>query len=137
MIRKLRNQKEIATQTTEVGKINCQLGTHTKKTYGKSASEQLFPNRRPFSYPILTKNKRTYIDPLAPNNLLKSGAKEKHQLKTSGQTTLYFVVFLYCVYVPGGPGSPVCSKRSVPWNFGQIQDLLRLVKFSYVTLRYP
>ena len=39
------------------------------------------------------------------------------------------------------PGSPVCSKRSVPWNFGQIflcfQDLLRLVKFSYVALRYP
>ena len=21
-------------------------------------------------------------------------------------------------YVPGGHGSPVCSKRSVPWNFG-------------------
>ena len=36
-------------------------------------------------------------------------------------------------YVPGSPGSPVCSKRSVPWNFCHyivlcFQDL---VKFSY------
>ena len=44
-------------------------------------------------------------------------------------------------YVPGGHGSPVGSKRSVPWNFGHIflccQDLSRLVKSSYVVLRYP
>ena len=43
-------------------------------------------------------------------------------------------------YVPGGHDSPVSSKRSVPSNFGHIflcfQDLLRLVKVSYVVLRY-
>ena len=53
-----------------------------------------------------------------------------------------FTTLILCLhYVPGGPGSPVCSKRSVPWNFGQIflcfQDLLRLVKFSYLALQYP
>ena len=42
-------------------------------------------------------------------------------------------LILHLHYVPG---SSVCSKRSVPWNFGHIflcfQDPLRLVKFSYV-----
>ena len=50
------------------------------------------------------------------------------------------IVILRLHYVPGSTGSPGCSKRSVPWNFGHIflcyQDLLRL-KFSYVVLRYP
>ena len=51
------------------------------------------------------------------------------------------MVILRFHYVPGGPVSLFCSKRSVPWKFGKIflcfQDLLRLVKFSYVALRYP
>ena len=34
--------------------------TYTKKTYCKP-SEQLFPNRWPLSYPILTKNMKTHI----------------------------------------------------------------------------
>ena len=38
-------------------------------------------------------------------------------------------IMLRVHYVPGGHGSPVCSKRSVPWNFGNIflcfQDLLQ------------
>ena len=46
--------------------------------------------------------------------------------------TIYYVLLSFLVlrlhYVPGGPGSPVCSKCSVPWNFGHIfpcfQDLL-------------
>ena len=50
------------------------------------------------------------------------------------------LVILRLHYVPGGLGSPVCPKRSVPWDFGHIflcfQDLLRLVKFSYVVLLY-
>ena len=58
---------------------------------------------------------------------------------------MHIVVFLSVIlrlhYVPCGPGSPVCSKCSVPWNFGHIflcfEDLLRLVKFSYAVLRYP
>ena len=49
-------------------------------------------------------------------------------------------VMLRLHYVPGGHGSPVCSKHSVSWSFGHIvlcfQDLLRLVKFSYPILRY-
>ena len=53
----------------------------------------------------------------------------------------YIRIILRLHYVPGGSGSPVCSKRSVPWNFCQIflcfQDLLRLVTFSYVASRYP
>ena len=42
-------------------------------------------------------------------------------------------IILRLHYVPGGPGSPVCSKRtcSVPWNFGHtflcFQDLLYCV----------
>ena len=54
---------------------------------------------------------------------------------------LDFCVILRLHYVPGGPGSPVCLKRSVPWNFGHIflcfQYLLLLIKFSYVVLGYP
>ena len=49
-IRKRRNQKEIPTPKTEVGK----LGAYTYKTYLKP-SEQLFPNRRSLSYPNLNK----------------------------------------------------------------------------------
>ena len=36
------------------------IGTYTKKTYCKP-NEQLFPNRRPVSYPNLTKTVKTYI----------------------------------------------------------------------------
>ena len=52
IIGKRRNQKEILTQKTEVGKQNRQSGTHTKKTHRKP-SEHLFPNRRPLNYPNL------------------------------------------------------------------------------------
>ena len=48
----------------------------------------------------------------------------------------FFILRIH--YVPGGPGRPVCSKRSVPWNFGQIflcfQDLLRLVILRCITI---
>ena len=43
-------------------------------------------------------------------------------------------------YVPGGHGSPVCPKRSAPWNFGnflRIQVLLGLAKFSHGLSRCP
>ena len=49
-----RNQKEIPAPKSEVGNLNLQLGTNIKKTYCKP-SEQLFTNRRPLSYPNLTK----------------------------------------------------------------------------------
>ena len=43
------------------------------------------------------------------------------------------VLMLRLHYVPGGHGSPVCPKRSAPWNLDQfylwIQVLLRLAKF--------
>ena len=44
-------------------------------------------------------------------------------------------------YVPGGHGSPVCPKRSVPWDFGQfwlcMQVLLGLARFSKCLSRFP
>ena len=46
MIRKWRNQKQLPTQKTEVGKLNKQSSTSIKKTYRKP-SEQLFPSRLP------------------------------------------------------------------------------------------
>ena len=55
MIRKQPIQKEIPTPKTEIKKkLNWQSGTYTKKAYRKP-SEQLFPNRRPLSYPNLIK----------------------------------------------------------------------------------
>ena len=56
MIKKWHNQKEIPTPKTEDGKLskNWQSGSYTKGKYCKP-SEQLFPNRRPLSYPNLTK----------------------------------------------------------------------------------
>ena len=55
MIRKRRNQKEIATPKTEMGKkLNWQSSAYTKKAYRKQ-SEQLFPNRMLLSYPNLAK----------------------------------------------------------------------------------
>ena len=53
MVRKRRSQKEIPGPKTEVGK----LSTYPKKAY---RVEQLFPNRRPHSYPNLTKTMKTY-----------------------------------------------------------------------------
>ena len=44
-------------------------------------------------------------------------------------------------YVPGDHGSPVCPKRSAPWDLDQfylwIQVLLRLAKFFHGLPRYP
>ena len=57
MTKKRRNQKEIPTPKTEVGK---QLDFYTEKTYRKP-KERLFPNRRSLSYPNLSKNTKTYI----------------------------------------------------------------------------
>ena len=54
MIRKWCDKKEIATPKTEMGKKTKQSGTYNKKTYFKP-SKQLFLNRRPLSYPNLTK----------------------------------------------------------------------------------
>ena len=65
------------------------------------------------------------------------------QAETFEQQCMFFSLWLlspcrYRLYtaftnVPGGPGSPVCSKRSVPWNFSHkfpcFQDPLRLVIF--------
>ena len=51
------------------------------------------------------------------------------------------VAMLRLHYVPGSHGSPVCPKRSAPWDFGQfflrIQVLLGLAKFSHGLSRYP
>ena len=41
-------------------KLNWQSGTYTKRTYRKP-NEQLFPNRRPLSYPNLTKYTKAHI----------------------------------------------------------------------------
>ena len=61
MIRKRLNQKEISTPQAEGWeKTKMTLGNYTKKTYCKP-SEQLFPNRRPLSYPNLTQNMKMYI----------------------------------------------------------------------------
>ena len=60
MIRKRRNQKEIPTTKTEVGKTKLTIRYLYVKTYRKQ-SEQLFRNRRPRSYPNLNKNMKTYI----------------------------------------------------------------------------
>ena len=51
---KRRNQKEISTPKTKVGKTNRQLGAYTQKAHRKP-SEQLFANRRPLSYTNLNK----------------------------------------------------------------------------------
>ena len=56
MIGKWRNQKEIPTLQTEGWEKTKMtlMYTYTKKTYRKPI-EQLFPNRRPLSYPNLPK----------------------------------------------------------------------------------
>ena len=80
MIRKMHNQNEIPTPKTEVGKnTNWQLGTYTYRTYRKP-SEQLFPNRRPLSYPHLTKTMKTYI-------CSKQHKKSTQKHKTNRTTT--------------------------------------------------
>ena len=41
-------------------------------------------------------------------------------------------------YVPGGYGSPVCPKRSAPWDFWSLFSLFsRFVEFSHGLPRYP
>ena len=41
-------------------------------------------------------------------------------------------------YVPGGHGSPVCPKRSAPWDFWSLFSLFsRFVKFYHGLPRYP
>ena len=88
MIRKRRNQKDIPTPNTEVGKkLNWQLGTYTKKTYCKP-SGQLFPNRRSLSYPNLTtENMKTYIRFKQHKNLLENikqiEPQQKYRLRTN------------------------------------------------------
>ena len=68
MISKRRNQKEIPTPKNRAGKkLHRRLGTYTKKTYRKPC-KQLFPNRRPHSYPNLTKNMKTRIRFQQPKN---------------------------------------------------------------------
>ena len=62
MLRKRRNQKEIPTPKTEVGKTKLIVRYLYLETYRKP-SEKLFPNRRPLSYPNLNKKKtlKTHI----------------------------------------------------------------------------
>ena len=72
--------------------------------------------------------------------------KKENVLEASGifseaRELRYITIMLFILrllYVRGDHGSPVCSKRSVPWKFGHIflcfQDLLRFVKFF--TLHY-
>jgi len=59
--------------------------------------------------------------------------------KTPKPPFLWFVLRLH--YVPGCHGSPVCPKRSAPWDFCHFsfhrQVSLRLVQFSHGTSRYP
>ena len=54
IIRKRRNQKEIPLKKPRWEKLNRQSGTYTKKAY-RNPSKQLFPSRRPLSYPNITK----------------------------------------------------------------------------------
>ena len=79
MIRKRHNQKEIPAPKTEVGKINRQLDTYTKKIYCKP-SEQPLPNRRPLSYLKLNKiRKRTSGANSAKNQHQEIKQLEPHQ----------------------------------------------------------
>ena len=68
MIRKRRNQKEIPTPKTEVGKTKLTIRYLYLKTYRKP-SEQLFPNRRPLSNLNFNKNMKTHIRIKQYNNL--------------------------------------------------------------------
>ena len=48
------------------------------------------------------------------------------------------VLMLRLHYVPGGHGSPVCPKRSAPWDFWSLVSLFsRFVEFSHGLPRYP
>ena len=55
MIRKWRNQKEIPTPQTEGWEKNKMTFRYLYQENISKPSEQLFPNRRPLSYPNLTK----------------------------------------------------------------------------------
>ena len=57
MVRKWRNKGEIPTPQTEGWEKNQMTFRHLYR----KPSEQLFPNRLPFSYPNLTKNMKTQI----------------------------------------------------------------------------
>ena len=50
----------IPTPKTKFGKIKLTVRFNTKGTYRKQ-TEHIFPNRRPLSYPNLTKYMKTYI----------------------------------------------------------------------------
>ena len=54
-MRKIRNQKEIPTPKTEVGKTKLKFRYLYLEIYRKP-SEQLFTDRRPLSYPNLNQN---------------------------------------------------------------------------------
>ena len=78
-IRKRRNKKEIPTPKTEVGKTKLKIRYLCIKIYRKP-SGQLFPNRRPLSYPNLDKNMITYIR-------FKHHKNPTPKHKTNGTTT--------------------------------------------------
>ena len=62
MIRKRSNQKEIPTPKTEVGKNKSTINKYLYLAFPyRKSYEQLFPNRRPLSYPNLDKNMKTHI----------------------------------------------------------------------------
>ena len=52
-----------------------------------------------------------------------------------GDVLMFATLILRLHYVPGGPGSPVCSKRSVPWNFGYIFPRFHVL-LGFLTLYY-
>ena len=76
MIRKRRNQKEIPTLKTEVGKTKLTI----RYLLCRKPIEQLFPNRLPLNYPNLNKNMKTYKSFKHHKN-----STPKH--KTNGTTT--------------------------------------------------
>ena len=93
MIRKRCNQKEIPTPNFEVGKLNRQLGTCTKKTYRKPR-EQLFPKRRSLSSPNLSKNIKTYMrfkqHKIRLQNIKQMEPQQKHRLGTISNINDYW-----------------------------------------------
>ena len=64
--------------------------------------------------------------------------RQKKLITPSGRRSLKSTLSLRLHYVPGGHGSPVCPKRSAPWDFWSLFSLFsRFVKFSHGLPRYP